>query len=398
MIENNTTYKFTYKLIFLLFIGIAITGCKDKFKTEDSFIRIYDDTDVNKNYYPLSIERTSDQGYITLSAIDGWNIHIMKTDWYGNLEWKYELPSQYVNAVPHLIERFGNLYFVCMDAVGLYTYIMKIDQSAKNTVIEHTFEEIEYPMCIFDNETEVYIQNYQKSTFRTGIHQLDNNMTQILKSGEIDIYTDVESQIINHLNYTGNRYPFSVSVTPEKNQILVNGFNNYSFSTVFLDSDLEFTGVYNGAAFNGGLSAILPLGSNKYSLARFSFSDMYVNPNAYLSSDTIEIVESIPALINPELDADSPVLIKKLNINFQEHIVYLATTKSNQLLLTFYLEGSDEVAATKYIGQNTPLEACDFEKTDDGGLMILARTTVLGSFNRIALIKYSKEELNAMAD
>jgi hypothetical protein len=71
----------------------------------------------------------------------------------------------------------------------------------------------------------------------------------------------------------------------------------------------------------------------------------------------------------------------------------LATTKSNQLLISFYESGTSELKASKYFGQSVPLQAADFSLTSDGGLMILSRVTVMGSFNRIATIKLSKEEL-----
>src|SRR5690554_7225487 len=71
----------------------------------------------------MSMKRISDDGYLILCAYNGWNIHIMKTDKTGEFLWKHDLPSNYVNAVPNLIERNGALYFVCMDAVGLFTYI-----------------------------------------------------------------------------------------------------------------------------------------------------------------------------------------------------------------------------------------------------------------------------------
>jgi hypothetical protein len=200
------------------------------------------------------------------------------------------------------------------------------------------------------------------------------------------------------LNYTGKRFPFFVSVTPEEDYVVLNGFNNYSFSAVFLDANLDFSGVYNGAAFDGGLNAILPLGGDQFSLARFSFNDLYINPNATLSPTAIEIAEAIPTEWKSELDVDSPVLIKSVSINNSDYAVYLATTKSNQLQLNFYKEGTDELAGSKYLGESVPLKACDFSGTDDGGMMILTQATVMSSFNRIATIKLSKEELESLVE
>ena len=398
MIKNNISYKFVYKLMFLLVFGLIFSGCKDKYKPEESFIKVYNDNNGNKSFFPLSIQRTSDEGYLILSAYNGWNIHLLKTDKVGDLLWEFDVPSKYVNAVPNMIERNGSLYFVCMDAVGLFTYIMEVDENGKQAKEVQEFPQILYPTYVFDNESAVYIQNYERTLYKTGVYELNSGMDQILKSGSVEIFTDVEDKIVDHLNYTGKRFPFFISVTPEKNYIVMSGFNNYSFSTVFMDANLGFAGVYNGAAYDGGLNAILPLGGNKFSLARFSFSNLYYNPDATLIPTTIDIAESIPAQGKAELDPQSPVLIRKISINSRDYVVYLATTKGNQILLNFYEKGSSELKGSKYLGQSVPLIGCDLSKTPDGGLMILARVTVMGSFYRIATIKLNEEELEAVVE
>lgn len=381
--------------LFILALGLVFSACK-KHKPEESFIKVYHDSDGNKNYFPLSMQSTSDGGYLILSAYNGWNIHLLKTDKAGDLLWKFDLPSKYVNAVPNFIERNGDLYFVCMDAVGLFTYVMKVNESGKTANVFREFQQIQYPMYVFDNGSAVYIQNYNRTTFETGIFELSASMDQIENTGSIQIFTDVEDKIVDHMNYTGKRFPFFVSVTPEKDHVVLSGFNNYSFSTVFLDANLAFSGVYNGAAFDGGLNAILPLGGNKFSIARFSFSSVYFNPIATLSPTAIDIAESIPAQGKAELDAQSPVLIQQISIAGKNYVVYLASTKSNQLLLSFYTKGSSELKGIKYLGQSVPLKACGFVKTTDEGLLVLSRVTVMGSFNRIATIKLSKEELEEL--
>ena len=399
MIENDISYKLIPKLMILIAFGFLLTGCKkNKFEPEESFIKVYNDKDLHKNYFPLSMQRTSDKGYLILSAYNGWNIHLLKTNELGEMLWEYNLPSKYVNAVPNLIQRDGSLFFICMDNIGLFTYIMQVDENNKKAKAIQEFQEIQYPMYVYDNKSEVYIQNYNRITYETGIFELNSGLDQIQKSGAVHIYTDVEDKIVDHLNYTGKRFPFFINVTPEKNHIIFSGFNNYSFSTVFMDADLNFSGVYNGAAYDGGLNAILPLGGDKFSLARFSFSNLYYNPNATLDPTTIDIAESIPAEGKAELDPQSPVLIKKVLISDKEYVVYLSSTKSNQLLLNFYIEGSNVLKGSKYLGQSVPLKACDFAKTKDGGLVILTRVTVMGGFNRIATIKLSKEELENVID
>lgn len=395
MKNRKTNYTFLLPLIAVVF-AFSFQGCKDDFEPEESFIKVYDDQALQNNYFPLSMHRTSDNGYLFLSAKNGSGVHILKADAAGEMSWEYDLPSNFVNAVPNIIERNGSLHFVCMDAVGLFTYIMQVDEAAQSASAIQTFPTIPYPLYVYDSGNSIYLQTYERESYKTGVYALNDALDQIVDSGLVDIQVDVEAEIVDHINYTGKRFPFFVSKTPEDDYVVINGFNNYSFSGVFLDANLDVAGVYNGAAFDGGLSAMLPLGGNQFSIARFSYDDMYINPAATLSPSAVDIAESIPADWNAELDADSPILIKQMDVKGINYSVYLATTKSNQLVLSFYATGSSEVAANKYIGQSIPLKACDFMKTEDGGMMILTQATVMSSFNRVATIKLSKEELEGL--
>ncbi|PKR80496.1 hypothetical protein CW751_08960 [Brumimicrobium salinarum] len=390
----NTTYIFIPLLLTVLLS--TLNSCKKTYKPEKSFVKIYHDENGNKNDHPLSIHATKDNGFLILNAFNGWNIEILKTDQYGELAWKYELPEQYVNAVPHLISKNDELYFVCMNAVGLFTYIMRVDENGKQVTEFAQHQNIQYPTSVLKTGNAVYIQNYNRISFETGIFELNTEMDQIIKSGSVMVFADVEEKIVDHVHFTGKRFPFFIEKTD--NHVIVNGFNNYSFSTVFMDNDLNYTGVYNGAAFEGGLNALLPLSNTNFAIARFSFSNLYFNPRAKLTPTAIEIAESIPAVGMSTLAAENPVLIKSINIKGEVYTTYLATTKSNQLILQLYQAGNEEPVAIKYMGESVPLKASDFLQTSDEGLMILAQVAVMGSFNRVATIKLSAEELEELIE
>lgn len=386
--------------LFIYFIALSglsvfMTACKKDSKPEDSFIKIYDDQNGNKHFYPLSMT-ASGEGYLVLSAYDGWRIHLMKIDKEGEFEWNYELPENYVNAVPNLIQRNGQNYLVCMDAVGLFTYVLKIDESNHSVTEVSNFPNVLYPTYAYSSGQDVYIQNYDRLSYETGIHRLTSDLAGISQSGSVNIFTDVEERIVNHVTFNGNRIPFFVSSTPEQNYIVMNGFYNYSFSLIFLNPDLTFAGVYNGAGFNGGLAALSPSGSSQFSLARFSYDNLYYNAGATLTPTTIDIAESIPAQGQSELDAKKPVLIKDVSINGSQYKAFLSSTRSNQILLSIYSGGS--LVGKKYLGKNNPYTVCDFIQTEDKGLNILIQAKIMGSFDRIALIKLSKEQVEAIVD
>ncbi len=380
----------------MLAVILFLAGCKkDDFEPEESFIRVYNELEGNKNYVPLGIRQTSDQGFLILSAYDGWNILAMKIDKTGNFVWKSPLPSNYVNATPNLIEHQGRFYFVCMDQVGLFAYVMQVDDASGTISEVSNFPGIIYPTCAYSNGTSFFIQNYERYTFQTGIHQLDASLTGIAQSGSLNILTDIEERIVDHINYTGRRMPFSIHSTPENDRLVMSCFYNYSFSLVFLDPNLQFSGVYNGANFNGGVNAVLPKGNAVYSVARFSFDNLYFNPGATLNPAGIDIAENIPAQGFSELDPARPVVIRSVEVSGTPYVAMMASTRSNQLLISFF-DGSGELKAKKYIGKNIPYTICDAHPTGDGGLMLLIQAKIMGSYNRIATIRLSDEELEEL--
>jgi hypothetical protein len=396
--KTKSTMKLFLYTLLLLGSALSFSACKKKdAQPEDSFIKIYDDQDGNKHFHPLSITTSpSNDGYIVLSAFDGWRIQLMKIDQTGEFVWNYELPSNYVNAVPNLIQSNGNNYLICMDAVGLFTYALKIDESNHTTTEVASFPNILYPTYAYQSGQHVYVQNYNRTAYKTGIHRLSSDLTSETLSADLDIFTDVEERIVEHVTFTGKRMPFFISTTPEQNYLVMNGFYNYSFSLIFLDQNLQFSGVYNGAGFNGGLAAISPSGGSQFALARFSYDNLYYNAGATLTPTTIDITESISAQGNSELDAQKPVLIKDLLIGGTSYKAFLSSTRSNQLVLSLYSGGS--LAGKKYLGKNIPLTACDFIQTEDEGLSVLVQAKIMGSFDRIGIMKLSKEQLKEIVE
>lgn len=388
-----------YSMLFLG-LGIGFSSCKKKVKEEEiPLIKIYDDQNGNKHFHPLSMTTSaSNDGYIVMSSYDGWRIHLMKVDAKGEFVWNYELPENYVNAVPSLIKSNGANYLVCMDAVGLFTYVLKIDENNHSTTEVAAFTDILYPTYAYNSGQNIYIQNYNRLSMQTGIHKLTLDLSSIVQSADLDIFTDVEDRIVEHITFNGKRMPFFVSSTPENNYIVMNGFYNYSFSLIFLDQNLNFAGVYNGAGFNGGLAAISPSGGNQFSLARFSYDNLYYNANAALNPTTIDITESISAQGHSELDAQKPVLIKELSIGGASYKAFLSSTRSNQLLLSIYDKSSGALAGKKYLGKNIPVTACDFIQTETGELNILIQAKIMGSFDRIAIMKLSRDQLEEIPD
>jgi hypothetical protein len=360
------------------------------------FVKIYDDQNGNRSFTPLSIIKSSqDYGYIVLSAFDGWRIQLMKIDKDGVFSWNLELPDSYVNAVPSLVNINDQLYLVCMDPIELNTRILRIDETNQTVVPVSTLEEVSYPVHAYYNGNNLYLMSCPLSSQMMGIHEVSTALDTVIRVGALGIGMNVDEQLLKHVMHTGKQFPFFIKSTPEKDRFVVNGFYNYSFSTVFLDNSLQFTGVYNGAALDGGINQLEPLGSNEYGISRVSGDYVFFNPKLSLNPNAVAMATSLEAQGDAELNHEMPVLIKELSIKGTKYRAFLASTRSNQLSLKLYDETGKKIAGT-YISKNIPIKASDMIQTPYGELLILTQVRVMGSYNRIGTIKLSKPNLESL--
>lgn len=383
----------------LLAIGIIaffFSACEKKDKSSLPFVKIYDDQNGNRSFSPLSMCKSNlDNGYLVLSAYDGWRIHLMKMDKDGKFEWNLELPEQYVNAVPSLVNIQQQLYLVCMDPIALNTRILRIDEANKSVVQISTLEEVSYPIHAYHNGSDLYLMSCPLSSQMTVIHKVSQALDTVVKIGALSISTNVDDLLLKHVMHTGKRYPFFIQSTPEQQHFVVNAFYNYSFSTVFFDSELQFSGVYNGAAMDGGIQTVFPLGANQFALSRISGENVFINPKATLDPTAITMATSVEAQGDAELDHEKPVLIKNISISSKPYLCVVASSRSNQLVLKLF-DAAGKKIASKYLSKNVPIEACDMAFTPYGELLVLLRVRIMGSYNRIGSLKLSKGNLEEL--
>ena len=375
---------------------IALLSCEKKDTSSLPFVKIYDDQNGNRSFTPLSIiKSTQDHGYIVLSAFDGWRIQLMKIDNDGVFEWNLELPDAYVNAVPNLVNIDQHIYLVCMDPIELNTRILRIDEANHAVIPVSVLEEVSYPLYAEYAVDNLMLLSSPLGSQITLIQKVSPLLDTVIQVGALDISMNVDDYLIKHSMHSGKQWPFFIKSTPEKDRFVVNGFYNYSFSTVFLDNNLQFSGVYNGAAMDGGINQLLPLGAGSYALSRISGEYLFNNANCSLDPSAIAMATSIEAQGDSELNHESPVLIESLTIKGVTYRAYVASTHSNQLSLKLYYESGKKIAGT-YLSKNIPIKACDMIQTPYGELLILTQVRVMGSYNRIGAIKLSKANLEAL--
>lgn len=374
-------------------ILILLTACKKTETTNLPFTKIYDDENGNRSFEPLAMAKaTLDHGYFVLSAYDGWRVQLMKIDKDGNFVWNLFLPENYVNALPVILTINNSLYIVCMDPVQVDTRILKIDEANKNVIQTAQLEEITYPLHANYNGEKLYVLNSPLSSQVMGIHEISATLDTVVKVGGLSISMNVDDLIIKHMMHTGVRWPFYIQSTPEKDILCINGFYNYSFSSVFLDDNFSFKGVLNGAGLEDGLLAMAPLGQQNFSFARKAGDLVLFNSKFSIDPNIIAMASSLEAKGDAELDPNKPILTKEITVKSEPYRVLLASTRSNQLVIKLYNEAG-KMVASHYLSKNVPIKACDLIQTPYGELLILAQVRVMGSFNRIATIKLSPTNL-----
>lgn len=152
----------------------------------------------------------------------------------------------------------NELVIVCMDPIGLYTHLLRIDEANHTVVDFSSIEEVLYPTYAHFDGQSLYLQNCPLQSQMMGVHRVNQALDTVEKSGYLNIFTNVDDKVLDHLTNDGKKIPFFLQTTPEKDYVIMNGFYNYSFSTVFLNTNLEFEGVLNGAGFDGGICALQP--------------------------------------------------------------------------------------------------------------------------------------------
>lgn len=381
-------------LVSFLMLGLGLLfSCEKPDLTSLPSLKIYDDQNGNKSFHPLSIVKSpSTPGYLCLSSYDGWRIQIMKIDQDGEFEWNVELPENYINPSPELMVVQNEVYLVCMDNIGLYTRLLKVDEVNKTVFNVSAFESILYPVYAHYTGQNIMILNCPLSWQVTGVHQVSANLDTTDQQAYLPINANVDDYILKHAMHTGKRWPIFIKATPDQQNYVVNAFYNYSFSTVFLGADLSFKGVYNGPGYDVGISALLPFGSGDYAVARNLNQNVFYNAKAPLGPNIVAMASSIEAQGNAELDDLNPTLIKSMTIRGENYRAFLSSTRSQQLLLSLY-DQNGTLKATKYIGKSVPIKACDFILTPNAELLILAEVRVMGSYNRIATVKLSKRNV-----
>ena len=152
-------------------------------------------------------------------------------------------------------------------------------------------------------------------------------------------------------------------------------------------------GVSQGQRDDGGISSAAHLDGSRFALSRFNFGDNYFLPSTDMATGSI--TSSVDLGGNPmlELKPDARVVLKKVEINGEDVLLYGGDTNNRQIVIYAYDFQTGEFLGSKFLGFSNAYELAGFSTTMDEGLVIAGTTYAAGRFARISLFKLSQKEL-----
>lgn len=389
-----------YLVLFTVLILFFSQCKKETINPENIFAKIYDDSNSDLSYYPLSIIQSSDGGYYILSALSVdttrqfLNTHIIRTDKFGEQIWQSTLPEPYVSPVEGFVVAGEALHFLCMDRTSLGTYLMKVDDANQSAVVVESFNDIVYPLAASQTPDKGFLLlNYDRDSRNSQLTKFTATFSAQWDT-KFSVVEDAEAMLIAHMTRSGKILPFFTGTVGSGSAYFVNALYNYSLALLFVDANNgDRTGLIFGERYDAGISAAVNIQGETFAASRFVFNSHYILPLVNFSLSSIISANDLSGEAVAELADEAHTRIKVITVDDQNLIVYASNTQNNQVLLVFYDLSTGELVKKTYLGSSNPVKVADLIQTTDGGVAILTQTTIAGRFKRVALYKIPKEQI-----
>ncbi len=399
--NDGINFALDFKSVIYFTLILFAASCdisKNDVVPTNTFTKIYDDDRFEQEYYPLDIIQTADEGFLVLSELKNdqslyTSVLVLKTDAMGSITSKIEMNSPYVLPVNGWQQIGDSYYFVCMDENSTTAQLVAVSEEG---VLSDPVPlgGITFPLAINSDGAQLTILSYDNGNEESVISIVGTSGQISQQQGyTIGAGVDVEKPIFDHLTRNGDILPFLVGQTKE-GLLYYNGFYNYTFSLVFTNFGDNPTGVCQGQLSQGGISEVASLGNDVFGITRFNFSDNYISPLASISTSSITSSTDLAGNNFPEMENKSKV--KLLDVGTEQKWLYATSTQKNQVVLYGFSQTEGSILGTSYLGDGNPYTLASVTTTKDGGLAVLAQTSLEGRFPRIAIFKRDKVFLDGL--
>ena len=386
----------------LLYLGACN---QDEVKPEESFVRIYDDPSFDAVYVPKAITEFDNGNYMVLSGVeltdsDYLGVHLMMTNSVGDMSVSERLSEDYVHPLDNIVNlNDSGAYIVCMDQNTFAPYLFSMNNLGNiddGAGVNGAF----WPLALESNDQNIALLSYSSNAIKMNLNIREVNGQVIAANfgnavdeiGDADV---IENQIFNHFRANDVYFPFFVRKVTDQ-QFLINIFEESTLRLLNVSNGSSDTnGEISGFQTQGGVAAALPIpGTDQLALATYNSFDFSFAPYSQISGKVS--IDNIESEIIPEVDRNSEIIIKSVNVKGTSYSLYAGTNKSGQIFLKFYNQVDGSYTAAGQLGFSFKYEAADFIQTKDGGLAVLGTAHLAGRFPRIAIHKLSKKQLEEL--
>ena len=383
----------------LLGLLVFVWSCSDDLDLQqNSFTRIYDDSNAEVDYRPTDIAETAN-GFIIIaeneidqSAFPG--IQLLVVDKEGAFVRSTTLENNLVLPTRGLFLLDSTFYFFGMNRTTLEAVLIAVDESLSG-ISSTSIPGLFYPLSAAATENgQFLLESYDPLNFLTDLSVIGTDGSIQATAGfNIGEGQDFEQTIIDHYLDPEVKLPFFCGEM-SSGSYFFNGFYNFSLSFVFSNlGSANPNGVVQGQSDDGGIRAAAWLSGNDFALMGYQFDENYVTPSTTVS--TAGITSSIDLFTSEqaEIRTGSSGLILRYD---EQHVVVAAETESREVVLYFYDYTQQELKSIQTIGFLNPFNLGSIRMDAEGNLLIVGTTLVAGRFERIFLNKISKTEIGGI--
>ncbi len=391
------------KMIFPVFVLIA--GCELNQKDigpDDSFIKIYNHPDELYSFYPESVLELSDGGFLILSALKDDSsqfefpiTHLIRTNDRGVVVYTRE--HSWYAPVGKLIQDNNSAWFVAIDN-QLRGFGLEVDLASGNLIGQKELE-LTMPLSAFRGSNgDMLVLGYNFLERKSRISLYTSGFNRI-RTVDLNINSDLQNQVQKHLNRSGTWYPFFMGeysgTTGEG--YYVNCFANYTLRTVFMDAAGNYL---NGDIYSfqteAALSSLVNISDNRFALTRYYAGSNYLLPIVEVEYNRSQNFNDIRGEVLPELTFNARMLSGKLNINEISYLIFASQSNSNSIIIYIYDPDTGERIASIQREFDTRIDVSDLRITSEGDILVLAKTFILGKYQRPVLVKINSREINEL--
>lgn len=396
--------KYSFILFSLLFIVSACDYKDNVVEPGSGFVKYIDVQSSDNEITPIDIAQQSDGSLLILANMDLIHPYVLLLNEVGEVMWEESLPEPYYRAAPGLIEQDGTYYFTCFNNDGSTgSFLFEIDIIGQSLTLVKTLEDVTYTLSTSGlSDGGLLLQSYNSDRRQTVLTKYDKAFNKDWQEA-YNIFEDLEiPTIFNHVTGKTQALPFlcgEVLDGSNASAYYFNGFNNYNFALTFVNTQNgEATGIVQGNRYEAAISSVNYLGSNNFSLSRFGEDGRnYLMPVTNIDYNTFSQGTELGGDFILHWEDRGIISTSTFKVGDAQVVGFLGNTKSGKLELRIYsLTG--ELLGYEYLGGNNFVGYGQLVQTSDGGINVLTQTALEDRFFKLALFKFSEDDLNEMID